>query len=102
MDHDAIAEVGIDAQGRLYVSPLTKKFPHIYREAMEVYWDAANDHLCAPPPPRAQRGAVWWFQKIVTAAKEQGCELLIGPETKWKNIPHELAEEISSSGEHHA
>lgn len=102
MDRDAIAEIGIDAQGRLYVSPLTKTFPYIYREAMEVYWDATGRYLHAPPPPRAQRGVIWWFRQILAAAKEQGCELQIEPETKWKNISHELKEEISSLGEPHA
>lgn len=102
MDRDSIAEIGIDSQGRLYVVPLTKAFPYIYREAMEVHWDAIGHYLYAPPPPRTQRGPVWWFHQILAAAKEQGCELQFGAETKWKNIPRPLMEEISSLGESHA
>ena len=101
MDHDAIAEVGIDAQGRLYVSPLSKTFPHIYREAMEVHWDIAGRYLHAPAPPRTQKGTIWWFRQILAAAKAEDCELHLGPETKWKNISHELKKEISSFGEPH-
>jgi hypothetical protein len=98
MDNDAIAEIGIDDKGQLYVAPQTKTFPYIYREAMEVYWNDAGRYLFAPPPPRAQLAQpIWWFHQIIAAAKEQACELRIEPETKWHNIPQQLREEIISA-----
>jgi Integron Cassette Protein Hfx_Cass5 len=98
MDREAIAEIGIDDQGRLYVSPRAQEFPYIYREAMEVDWDHAARCLYVPPAPRAQQAdPLWWFQRILAAAREQGYELHIAQETKWQNIPQQLKEEITSS-----
>lgn len=54
MDGDAIAEVGYDEQGRLYVMPLTVTFPYVFREPLEVDWDDIGHYLCAPPSPRSQ------------------------------------------------
>ncbi len=97
MDRDAIAVVGIDEQGRLYVMPLTVTFPYVYREAMEVHWDDDGHYLYAPPPPRSQLApAVWWFRQIIAAARAQDCELHMAPETRWHNIPYQLMEEITS------
>lgn len=97
MDRDAIAEIGIDAQGRLYVSPRTKTFPQVYRETMEVHWDRQGRYLYSPPPPRAQLAAPnWWFDQILSAAREQGCELQIAMETTWHNVPGPLKDEIIS------
>ncbi|MEJ1959881.1 MAG: hypothetical protein WDM70_11045, partial [Nitrosomonadales bacterium] len=53
MHIDGIKEVGIDHEGRLYVTPKSKTFPMIYREAMEVHWDVKGRYLYAPPPPRS-------------------------------------------------
>ena len=95
MERDAISEIGIDDKGRLYVAPETKTFPYIYREAMEIHWDATGRYLFAPPPPRAQLATpIWWFQRILAAAREQSCELRFSSETKWHNIPDELKDEI--------
>ena len=84
MKQDSIAELEIDASGRLYVVPTDREFPHIYREAMEVHWDPVRRALYAPAP------RVWsyarWFQQILDAAREQGCELQLAPSTEWSNI----------------
>jgi hypothetical protein len=45
MKSDNIAEVSIDATGRLCVTPALVKFPLIYRAAMEVYWDEQGGFL---------------------------------------------------------
>lgn len=95
MERDAISEIGIDDKGRLYVAPETKTFPYIYREAMEVHWNETRRYLFAPPPPRAQLAMpIWWFQRILAAAREQACELYFSSETKWHNVPVELKDEI--------
>ncbi len=98
MDRDEIAEVGFDEQGRLYVMPVTVTFPYVYREAMEVAWDDEGRYLCAPPPPRSQLAPVgWWLRQIFAAAKAQDCELHLAPETKLRNIPYQLEDEIKTA-----
>lgn len=95
MERDSISEIGIDGKGRLYVMPETKTFPYIYREAMEIHWDEIENYLCAPPSPRADlESPIWWFQRIIAAAREQACELCLSPKTKWHNIPVGVEEEI--------
>lgn len=95
MDRDEIAEVGFDEQGRLYVMPLTVTFPYVYREAIEVAWDAEGRYLCAPPPPRSQPAPVgWWLRQIFAAAQAQDCELYLAQKTILRNIPYQLEDEI--------
>ena len=87
MQSDAIVQVGLDGRGRLYVKPESTMFPYIYREAMEVSWDAEGRYLCGPEPPRAHlETRPWWFRQILAAAKEQGVELLVRSETSWHNV----------------
>jgi len=50
MSEDVIREIGIDGEGRLYVLPSQQRFPHIYREAMEVSWHESSGTLSAPAP----------------------------------------------------
>lgn len=97
MERDPISEIGIDDLDRLYVVPKTKKFPYIYREAMEIHWDENGRFLFAPAPPRSQLAApVWWFQRILAAAREQGCELCFTEATRWHNMPSETQKDILS------
>jgi hypothetical protein len=96
MKKDLIAEVGIDQTGRFYIKPSSVKFPYIYREAMEVNWDAKENFLHSPTPPRALREWTYfeWFQQITDAAKEQGYSLRISKATKWNNVPEPLKKQI--------
>ena len=73
MDRDEIAEIVIDAAGQLHVVPASHAFPYIYREAMEVHWDPERHSLYSPPPREWSYSR--WFQQILVAAREQGCEL---------------------------
>ena len=83
MTKDLIAEISIDREGRLCVRPVSAEFPHIYREAMEVTWDAATRSL-RPPVPRE-----WtyehWLKQIFDAGRQQGVELVIDESTRWSN-----------------
>jgi hypothetical protein len=94
MKSDEISEVSIDESGSLHVFPSHQVFPYICREAMEVSWSDARQSLYSPPPRK------WtylrWYWQILAAAKEQGCDLRVGANTKWSNIPDSLREEISS------
>jgi len=95
VETDTIAEIGIDQSGRLYIKPTTKKFPYIYREAMEVTWDTTTDALYSPVPRE------WsyrdWYRQIVNAATEQGCALMITSETRWTNVPDDLRSKIEGN-----
>jgi hypothetical protein len=84
MERDTIAELEIDTVGKLHVVPSTQAFPYIYREAMEVHWDAARRSLYSPTPREWPYSR--WLQQILSAAREQGCELQLAPSTKWLNI----------------
>lgn len=97
MDTDEIAEVGVDDHQRLYVKPSKASFPYIYREAMEVHWDSEGKLLYAPPPPRALLAEpLWWFERIISAAKAQDCCLVVSQNTRWHQVPPALRNQIES------
>lgn len=86
MRRERIAEVGIDAGGRVFVRPAARRFEHVYRAAMEVHWDGALCRLSHPAP--RDQSPVWWFVQIVAAvADEYGMCLDLTSETRWFNIP---------------
>jgi len=84
MGRDEIAEIAIDAAGQLRVVPKLYAFPDIYREAMEVHWDSESHFLYSPPP--REWSYARWFQQILAAAGEQGCDLYSGANTIWRNV----------------
>ncbi|WP_430540609.1 hypothetical protein [Pseudoxanthomonas sacheonensis] len=92
MERDTIAELEIDATGKLYVVPTGWEFPYIYREAMEVQWDPARRALYAPAP--REWSYARWFQQVLDAAREQGCELQLASSTKWSNIDADVKVEF--------
>ena len=92
MQQDNIEEIGIDDKGRLYVKPLSMKFPYIYREALEVHWDGDGNFLYSPKP--REWSCLDWFKQIIDAAKVQSCSLIITEDTTWVNIPVSLKKEI--------
>ena len=94
MSLDVIKEVEIDASGRLLVKPGSERFPYIYREAMEVGWDAEGNFLFSPKP--REWSYLHWFAQILEAARTQGCELRVSDETRWSNVAPELAEQMSA------
>jgi hypothetical protein len=89
---DSIAEVGIDAQERLYVRPAAATFPYIYREAREVHWEPAVGRLHSPKP--REWSYARWFQQIIEAADAYGQPLRLTASTVWVNIPNELKTEV--------
>ncbi|MFC3715960.1 hypothetical protein ACFONC_07345 [Luteimonas soli] len=84
MDRDAIAVIEIDGAGRLHVVPSSRKFPFVYREAMEVQWDTSRCSLHSPAP--RDWSYARWFQQVLAAAREQGCELYPAESTRWLNV----------------
>jgi len=89
---DIIKIIGIDDEGRLYVTPLSQSLPMIYREAVDVHWNKEKKHLYSPKPRKWNY--VQWYEQIISAAKLQGVSLVLSEETEWKNIPEELMNEI--------
>lgn len=73
MQKDTIEAVGIDEGGSLWVKPAVATFPLIYREAVEVHWNAERQRLYGPKP--SEWTYVAWFRQIRNAAREQGVEL---------------------------
>ena len=92
MHQDHIKEIGIDDNERLYIKPSSKKFPYIYREAMEVHWDKDGNFLYSPKP--RDWSYLDWFKQLTKASREQSCSLLISEKTNWVNIPDKLKMEI--------
>ena len=92
MDADIIAEVGIDAERRLFVRPATATFPHICREAMDVHWDPTHRRLHSPVP--REWTYLRWFQQILAAAAEQSHDLRVTATTTWTNVRSDVKAEI--------
>src|SRR4051812_29135295 len=95
MRTDWIEEVGIDQDGGLWVRPATASFPYIYREAMEVRWDAERRRLYSPKP--REWSYVAWFTQIICGAHYQGVDLEIGQTTRWSDIAPDLQQAIKDS-----
>jgi len=96
MNADSIAEVRIDASGRLCILPKTNSFPFIYRAGMEVYWDNDGKYLYSPSP--REWTYIRWFQQIIAAVEgEYGCVLAITPDTRWHNVEDTPKALITSS-----
>ena len=92
MDRDAIDLIEIDGAGQLHVVPSSRTFPFIYREAMEVQWDAARCSLRSPAP--REWSYARWFQQILAAAREQDCELYPVASTRWLNVAPDMKAQL--------
>jgi hypothetical protein len=88
---DEIQAVWIDEDGRLFVTPRSHQFPFIYREAVDVHWDAEQASLCSPVP--REWSYLDWFKQILAAARMQGVVLQASPATEWQ-LPPEIRCEI--------
>lgn len=97
MRTDTIEAVGIDDDGSLWVKPGVATFPLIYREAMEVHWDA--ERLCLYSPKPREWSYCAWFNQIKDAAREQGVELRLGQATTWSGIDPELQQAMKADSE---
>ena len=90
MREEAIIEVRLDEEQRVFIRPAEGDFEYIYRAAMGVYWDKASRCLTHPRPPRDWT-PVQWFQQIITAvADEYGVKLKLSTKTTWSGIPQNL------------
>jgi len=95
MQIQAIAEVGIDDERRVFVRPVEGNFEQIYRAAMEVYWDRVTGRLSHPT--RRNWSPLQWYRQIIAAmADEYGVHLQLTEKTVWSNVPSDLRAEIEA------
>jgi Integron Cassette Protein Hfx_Cass5 len=92
MQTDWIEAVGIDESGSLWVKPATARFPYVYREALQVNWDAERCRLFVPKP--REWSYIRWFSQIRDAARAQGVELIVEAGTSWHGLEAELRQAI--------
>ena len=92
METDAITEIGIDNQERLYIKPKSKTYTMIYREAIEVHWDNEGRFLYGPKP--REWSYFEWYKQIMSGANSATFRLELTEKTKWVNIGSELKQQI--------
>ena len=93
MGRDHIACVGIDADGCLFVRPVSSVFPHIYRAAADVRWDEALGILVTNAP--REMSYLNWFRQILKAVNDEyGTRLILTDGTEWHGILDDLRFEI--------
>jgi hypothetical protein len=97
MRTDVIEAVGVEDDGSLWVKPAAATFPYIYREAMEIHWDAERLRLYTPKP--RQWSHVDWFKQIRNAARLQGVRLTLEQTTSWLNVDADLQQAIMKAHE---
>ena len=96
MIEDRIAEIGVDEKGRLYVRPELQDFPHIYRTALGILWEASDRRLVAA----SAQGQAYLdgFHRIVAAvADEYDVRLRLGSMTTWVAIGDDLRGEMEAA-----
>lgn len=92
-NQDAIAAVGIDPDGRLFVKPAMRSFPLIWRSAAEVHWDPDRLHLYSPCP--REWSYVDWFMHIVSVVyTDYGVRLRLSDQSVWVAVSDQLKMEI--------
>lgn len=95
MQHEAIAKIEINEDGRLCIWPNETRFDLIYRTATEVHWDR-NDKFLYSPKPR-EWSYLDWFKHIVGIVEENyDLALRTTASTDWSNIEPELKASIES------
>jgi len=96
MERVTISQVEIDGDGQLHVVPAGGSFAYIYREGMEVQWDAARASLRSPKP--REWSYAMWLRQIIVAARAQGCQLEFSSSTRWLNIDAGLKDQLIQTG----
>jgi hypothetical protein len=86
---DAIEEIGIGPDARLYVKPCRGNYEFIYRAAMSVRWNKERRWLYVLPV--SGFSLVDDYRQILSAAwGECGARLAITAETRFVNVPLDL------------
>jgi len=94
MKYENIIEIGINKDDQLYVKPEVSTFPMIYREAVEVSWDADLKILFSPKP--REWSYYKWIAHIIETSTTCDTTLVISQNTLWTNVPVVLKDQILS------
>jgi hypothetical protein len=97
MQIDTIKEIGVNANGALWIKPAAATFPYIYREAVGVHWDSERLYLYSPRPRELSYAA--WFIQITDAASAQGITLKLDSATLWSNVSDDIKQTIIAVAE---
>ena len=92
-----VAEISIDADGRLLIRPreAAESFEYVYRAGAEVTWDQARSSFACPKPREWSYSR--WFQLARDAVRgEVGLEFTITSRTAWTNVTDAVREDICS------
>lgn len=92
---DFIAQMMIDDDGRVRITPRTQSFPAIQKAYDDILWNDEQHCLCSAKPYG------WEYLKgcrhIVKGVKSvYGCTLTLHPETNWINFPSWLKSEVEN------
>lgn len=97
MRDELIAEVTMDAGGRLLLKPAETPFDTLHMAgAFGFRWDAPTQSLAIPLPGE------WsyrdWFEHAVKIiGGEYDVHLVVGPQTVWNSVPSAVKAEIEAS-----
>jgi hypothetical protein len=97
MESLEVAEISIDADGRLLIRPreAARSFEYVYRAGAEVTWDEARSSFACPTPREWPYSR--WFQQARDAVRgELGLEFKITSHTAWTNVTDAVREDICS------
>jgi len=95
MQDEAIAEIGIDGDGRVFIRPASGDYEFVYRAGMEVYWQPAAGRL-SHPEVRSWNPVQWFRQIVAAVASEYGVRLIPTGITAWSNVPPDVRAEIEA------
>jgi hypothetical protein len=95
MENEIIAKIGINKSQELFITPVNRAFPFIYRTGIDVNWDEKEKYLFSKKPSEWKYMDL--YKQILNAVtQEYGIKLAISSYTKWENIDTNLKEEIIS------
>jgi hypothetical protein len=96
--HEAILEVGIGENNRLFVRPIESDFAHIFRTASGVNWDKEKRALLGSES-REWSASLWFENILISVADEYGIVLLIAPSTRWSGVDSKSQSEMETFSE---
>lgn len=95
---EAILEVGVGADERLFVRPVETDFAQIFRTASGVTWNEEKRALVGSEP-REWRLSRWFEQILSVAGDEYGIALWLTPATQWSAVDNKSRREMENFSE---
>lgn len=97
MRDEIVAEVTMDATGRLLLKPAETQFDDLHMAgAWGFRWDAPTRSLAIPAP--REWSYRHWFEHVVGIIRQEyGVHLKLGQETAWVSVPPSVQQELQAS-----